>query len=105
MCTPISYCHNYYPSLTPLVSPMRTVQQLQPSTDIKPMGLDIQFLGLIPPLLNLATPVSYCYNHHPPFISLVSLMCTMQPLHPSNDIESMGLNNWFLGLIPSRLPN
>src|SRR6267154_1908646 len=101
MCTPISYCHNYYPSLTPLVSPMRTVQQLQPSTDIEPMGLDIQFLGLLPPTpCDLATPDSYFRNNHPPLTLLASPMRTVQHLQPSTDIEPTGLDIRFLGLLP-----
>jgi hypothetical protein len=49
LAMPTSYCHNYHPPLTPLVSPMHAMQKLHPSTNIEPTVLDIQFSGQIPP--------------------------------------------------------
>ena len=84
LTTPASCCHSNHLPLTPLVSPMRPVRQLHPSTGIEPTGLDFRFSGLIPTLLlDLATLTSYCYNYPPPFIPLVSPMRTAKELHPA----------------------
>jgi len=101
LATPASYCHNYHPPFIPLVSPIRIAKQLHRSTNIEPTGLDIRFLGLIPPSpRDLAPPASYCHSYHPPLTPLVSLMCTAKQLHPSTNIGPTGLDTWLLGLIP-----
>ena len=100
LALPASYCQNHQSPLTLLVYLTRTANQLYPSTDIEPTRLNIRMLVLIPPpLVDLAIPVSYCQNHHPPLTPLVYLTRTARHLHPSTDIEPGGLDIWFFGLI------